>query len=79
MSPTPSTNPHKLRHTANVIAPQSVVDPLTRAKLRNHRSMKTLARYDHLVPGETARVREQQRRGMEAYLGAVKPGAKETT
>jgi integrase len=63
-----STSPHKLRHTANVIARQSGVDALTRAKMLNHRSMKTLARYDHLVPGETARGREQQRQGMEAYM-----------
>lgn len=63
-----STSPHKLRHTANVIARQAGVDALTRAKMLNHRSMKTLARYDHLVPGETARGREQQRQGMDAYL-----------
>lgn len=63
-----STSPHKLRHTANVIARQSGVDALTRQKMLNHRSPKTLARYDHLVPGETARGREQQRQGMEAYL-----------
>jgi site-specific recombinase XerD len=63
-----STSPHKLRHTANVIARQSGVDALTRAKMLNHRSLKTLARYDHLVPGETARGREQQRRGLETYL-----------
>lgn len=63
-----STSPHKLRHTANVIARQAGVDALTRAKMLNHRSMKTLARYDHLVPGETAKGREQQRLGMDAYL-----------
>lgn len=65
-----STSPHKLRHTANVIARQSGVDALTRAQMLNHRSLRTLARYDHLVPGETARGREQARRGLEAYLVA---------
>lgn len=63
-----STSPHKLRHTANVVARQSGIDALTRAKMLNHRSMKTLARYDHLVPGETAKGREQQRAGLAAYL-----------
>lgn len=63
-----STSPHKLRHTANVVARQSGVDAKTRAEMLNHRNMKTLARYDHLVPGETARGREQQRLGLEQYL-----------
>jgi site-specific recombinase XerD len=63
-----NTSPHKLRHTANVVARQSGVDALTRAQMLNHRSLRTLARYDHLVPGETARGREQARRGLEAYL-----------
>lgn len=75
------TSPHKLRHTANVIARQAVgpkgekIDPLTRSKMLNHRSMKTLARYDHLVPGETARGRELQRIGMEQYLQGVREKA----
>lgn len=63
-----STSPHKLRHTANVVARMAGVDALTRAAMLNHRSMKTLARYDHLVPGEVARGREQQRQGFESYL-----------
>lgn len=64
-----STSPHKLRHTANVVARQSGVDPLVRAAMLNHRSLRTLARYDHIVPGEVAKGREQQRAGLEAYLG----------
>lgn len=63
-----STSPHRLRHTANVIARQSGVDALTRAAMLNHRSLRTLARYDHLVPGETAKGREQQRAGLDRYL-----------
>jgi len=71
-----STSPHKLRHTANVVARQSGVDALTRARMLNHRSLRTLARYDHLVPGETARGREQARLGLERYLtlGALEKG-----
>lgn len=63
-----STSPHRLRHTANVIARQAKIDAPTRAKMMNHRSQATLARYDHLVPGELAQGREQQRRGFEAYM-----------
>src|SRR5258707_10643727 len=68
-----TTSPHKLRHTTNVIARMSGVDALTRAAMLNHRSMKTLARYDHLVPGEVARGREQQRAGLAAYLAQARP------
>jgi len=46
-----STSPHRLRHTANVLARQAGVDALTRARMLGHRSLRTLARYDHLVPG----------------------------
>lgn len=63
-----STSPHKLRHTANVIARISGIDPLTRAAMLNHRSMRTLARYEHLVPGETARGRVVARQGLDRYL-----------
>ncbi|MBZ5588652.1 MAG: tyrosine-type recombinase/integrase, partial [Acidobacteriia bacterium] len=68
-----STSPHKLRHTANVIARLSGVDPLTRAAMLNHRSLKTLARYDHLVPGEVAKGREAQRQGLAVYLAQGRP------
>lgn len=63
-----TTSPHRLRHTANVVARQSGVDALTRASMLNHRSLRTLARYDHLVPGEVVKGREQQRAGLESYL-----------
>lgn len=67
-----SSSPHKWRHTANVIARQSGVDALTRAAMLNHRSLRTLARYDHLVPGEVVKGREQQRAGLNAYLSQAK-------
>ncbi len=63
-----STSPHRLRHTANVIARRAGVDALTRARMLGHRSLRTLARYDHLVPGETAQGRAAQRAEMENYL-----------
>lgn len=63
-----STSPHRLRHTTNVIARRAGVDPLTRARMLGHRSLRTLARYDHLVPGETAEGRAAQRAEMEKYL-----------
>jgi len=63
-----STSPHKLRHTANVIARIAGIDPLTRAAMLNHRSLRTLARYDHLVPGETAKGRVIARQGLADYL-----------
>ncbi len=68
-----TTSPHKLRHTANVIARLSGVDQLTRAAMLNHRSLKTLARYDHLVPGEVAKGRELQRQGLATYLAQGQP------
>lgn len=63
-----TTSPHKARHTANVVARLSGVDALTRAAMLNHRSMRTLARYDHLCPEETAKGRAAMRRGYEEYL-----------
>lgn len=68
-----TTSPHRLRHTANVIARQAGVDPLTRASMLNHRSLRTLARYDHLVPGEVVKGREAQRAGLEKYLEQGNP------
>jgi len=63
-----STSPHKARHTANVVARLAGVDANVRAAMLNHRSMRTLARYDHLCPEETATGRAAMRRGYEAYL-----------
>lgn len=74
-----TTSPHRLRHTANVIARQSGVDALTRAAMLNHRSLRTLARYDHLVPGEVVKGREQQRAGLAAYLATCETPLRLTT
>jgi len=70
-----TSSPHKLRHTANVVARMSGVDALTRASMLNHRSLRTLARYDHLVAGETMKGREQQRAGLARYIGQSVSGA----
>jgi integrase len=63
-----SCSPHRLRHTTNVIARRAGVDALTRAKMLGHKSLRTLARYDHLMPGETAAGRLAQRTEMDKYL-----------
>lgn len=63
-----TSSPHRLRHTANVVARISGVDAVTRAAMLNHRSLRTLARYDHLVPGETAKGRTVARQGLDDYL-----------
>jgi integrase len=70
-----TTAPHCLRHTANVMARLGGVDALTRARMLGHRSMRTLERYDHLVPYEAAEGRAKQRAAMERYLslGVEKP------
>lgn len=70
-----TTAPHSLRHTANVMARLGGVDALTRARMLGHRSMRTLERYDHLVPYEAAEGRAKQRAAMERYLslGVEKP------
>jgi integrase len=63
-----TTSPHRLRHTANVIARRAGIDALVRARMLGHRSLQTLKRYDHLVPGEVAQGRAAQRAEMEQYL-----------
>jgi integrase len=68
-----STSPHKLRHTANVVARLSGVERKVRAAMLNHRSMATLDRYDHLVPGEVEQGRELQTRGFDSYFRLAPP------
>jgi len=63
-----NTSPHKFRHTANVIARMSGLDPVLRAQMLNHSSTRTLARYDHLMPGEVSKGREIARAGFDSYL-----------
>ena len=67
-----STSPHKLRHTANVLARMGGADAFTRQKMLNHKSARTLARYDHLVPGEVVKGREQQAAALLSYLSQAK-------
>lgn len=67
-----STSPHKLRHTANVLARMGGADAYTRQKMLNHKSARTLARYDHLVPGEVVKGREQQAAALMSYLAQAK-------
>lgn len=73
-----SCSPHKLRHTANVLARMGGADAFTRQKMLNHKSARTLARYDHLVPGEVVKGREQQAAALQTYLSQAKgPAATE--
>lgn len=65
-------SPHKLRHTANVLARMGGADAFTRQKMLNHKSARTLARYDHLVPGEVVKGREQQAAALQVYLSQAK-------
>jgi site-specific recombinase XerD len=60
-------SPHKLRHTANVLALQAGLDAPTRAAMLNHRSQSTLARYDHLLDGATHEGRAKQRAALRSY------------
>ena len=68
------TSAHRLRHTANVLARFAGIDPFSRSRLMGHASLRTLARYEHLVPGELAEARERQQAALESYL---KRGASE--
>jgi integrase len=74
-----TTSPHKFRHAANVMARLGGVDPLTRARMLGHRSLRTLERYDHLVPYEAAEGRMKQRAAMERYLSLGESSPRLTT
>lgn len=56
--------PHTIRHTYNVVARSAGIDALTRSKLLNHSDPSTVARYDHLLPEETAAARERVREAL---------------
>jgi site-specific recombinase XerD len=57
-------NPHAIRHLWNLTAREQGVDQVIRAKLLNHADTRTLAEYDHIMPQETARAREQVRQAL---------------
>lgn len=63
-----STSPHKFRHTANVHARLADIDPTVRARMLNHRGLRTLQRYDHVLPTEAFEGRAKQRASFETYL-----------
>jgi len=65
--------PHVLRHTANVIARGSGLDPFVRSKLLHHRSPQSLERYDHLLPDELHQARERAVEGLARYIGDPRP------
>lgn len=60
---------HKLRHTANVIARLADVDLVTRSRLLGHTSLRSLERYEHVLPHELHEARAQQLEGLQRYIG----------
>jgi integrase/recombinase XerD len=72
-------SPHKLRHTANVIARLANVDPPTRSRLLGHSSQRSLERYDHVLPHELHDAREQTSEGLRRYIGEPFRHEPETT
>lgn len=62
-------SPHKLRHTANVVARLAGIEPHTRSRLLNHSSPQSLQRYEHLLPNELHEARTVQQAALGRYLG----------
>jgi integrase/recombinase XerD len=62
-------SPHKLRHTANVIGRLANVDGPTRSRLFGHSSLRSIERYDHVLPHELHAAREQQLDALHRYIG----------
>lgn len=63
---------HKLRHTREVIDRRAGLDQPTRAKLRLRSSLRSLDRYEHVLPGELIEARETANKGLRAYLDAYR-------
>lgn len=64
--------PHKLRHTRAVHARIAGLDPYTRAQLMGHTSVRSMERYEHLVPMELLTAQERVEQQAQAY-GALEP------
>jgi len=71
-------SPHKLRHTANVIATAGIDTP-TRAALLDHRNQQTVQRYDHIVAGALHEARAKQRAALDAYVSQGEGHAEDRT
>lgn len=61
-------SPHKLRHTANVVARLAGLDVWVRSRLLTHGDRRTLDRYEHLIPEELVRARVEHRQALERYI-----------
>lgn len=76
---------HTLRHTRETIDRLAGMDRVVQARLRGRSSIRSLERYDHVLPEELADARELGNDGTRAYLGepvrpqteSDPPGAKE--
>ena len=62
---------HRLRHTANVNEYAAGVKPEVRARLRHHANLRTLERYDHLLPGDLAEARDHTSAWVRSRLRSV--------
>lgn len=60
---------HKLRHTREVVDRRAGLDQATRARLRARSSIRSLDRYEHVLPEELPDAREIANQGLRAYIG----------
>lgn len=60
---------HKLRHTREVIDRRAGLDQAVRARLRARSSVRSLDRYEHVLPEELPDAREIANQGTRAYIG----------
>lgn len=68
---------HKLRHTANVVARLAGVDAPTRSRLLGHASLRSMERYEHVLPHELHDARDQTGETLQKYIGKEFRGASE--
>lgn len=59
---------HKLRHTREVIDRQAKIDAPTRARLRLRSSVRSLDRYEHVLPDELGEAKDIANEGTQRYL-----------
>lgn len=60
---------HKVRHTANVISRLAGTDAATRGRLLGYSSLRSLERYEHVMPHELHQAREDQLAALRQYVG----------
>lgn len=68
-----STSPHKIRHTIATLLLHGGMDIRTLAAMLNHRGLKYVERYAHLVPTAMTKARAAQAGMVKSYLANVRP------